>query len=122
MEFNLGRFCARRTRVYHEFTHWEVNTFLSLAWHEALTLANQYNLFQSIRDEVDELHASNQSGGFFRIAYAGGKRPPEELDDADGICDWLDERKVIDMQWEKVKLMMESAQHLELASKTGDQE
>lgn len=23
-EFSLGRFCARRTRVFHQFTHWEV--------------------------------------------------------------------------------------------------
>jgi len=101
-DFNLGRFCARRTRVYHEFTHWE------------------YNLFKCIRDEVDDLHASSQSGGFFRIAYAGGKKPPEDLSDADGICEWLDERKVIDMQWEKIKNMMESARHLELASKKDD--
>lgn len=27
-EFNLGRFCGRRTQVYHEFTHWEVRCFL----------------------------------------------------------------------------------------------
>lgn len=24
-EFHLGRFCAARTRVYHEFNHWEVH-------------------------------------------------------------------------------------------------
>ena len=24
-EFNLGRFCARRTRVFHKITHWEVS-------------------------------------------------------------------------------------------------
>lgn len=23
-EFNLGRFCARRGRVFHQFSHWEV--------------------------------------------------------------------------------------------------
>lgn len=23
-QFNLGRFCARRTRVFHRLTHWEV--------------------------------------------------------------------------------------------------
>ena len=23
-EFNLGRFCAARTRVFHRFSHWEV--------------------------------------------------------------------------------------------------
>ncbi len=25
-EFHLGRFCAKRTRVFHRFTHWEVST------------------------------------------------------------------------------------------------
>ncbi|KAF5380945.1 hypothetical protein D9615_003974 [Tricholomella constricta] len=102
IEFNLGRFCARRTQVYHEFTHWE------------------YALFKCIRDEVDELHASRQSGGFFRIAYVGGMKPPEDLDDADSICEWLDQRKVIDMEWKKLKDMMESARHLELDRKKGD--
>ena len=24
-EFHLGKFCARRTRVFHELTHWEVS-------------------------------------------------------------------------------------------------
>lgn len=103
-EFNLGRFCARRTRVYHEFTHWE------------------FHLFKCIRDEVDDLHASQQSDGFFRIAYAGSKMPPEDLDDADGICEWLNKRKVIDMQWEKIKAMMNSARNLELASKKGEED
>lgn len=27
-EFHLGRFCARRTRVFHEFNHWEVRTYM----------------------------------------------------------------------------------------------
>ncbi|KAG5342770.1 hypothetical protein E4T56_gene19393 [Termitomyces sp. T112] len=102
VEFHLGRFCARRTRVYHEFTHWE------------------YALFKCIRDEVDELHENRQSRGFFRIAYAGGIEPPEDLDDADGICEWLDQRKVIDVEWMKIKDMMESARHLELDRKKGD--
>ncbi|GLB34929.1 putative protein with domain of unknown function (DUF4211) [Lyophyllum shimeji] len=99
VEFQLGRFCAKRTRVYHEFTHWE------------------YALFKCIREEVDELHECEQSRGFFPIAYAGGKKPPKDLDDADGICDWLDQRKVIDMEWTKLKDMMESARHLELEKK-----
>ncbi|KAG6909692.1 hypothetical protein DXG01_015893 [Tephrocybe rancida] len=74
----------------------------------------------SIREEVDELHENSQSGGFFRIAYAGGLRPPDDLDDADEICEWLDQRKVIDMEWMKIKDMMESARHLELDRKKGD--
>lgn len=27
-EFNLGQFCARRVRVYHALSHWEVGWFL----------------------------------------------------------------------------------------------
>ena len=27
-EFNLGRFCAARTRVYHQFSHWEVRPIM----------------------------------------------------------------------------------------------
>ena len=30
-EFHLGKFCARRTRVFHELTHWEVSRS---CWHE----------------------------------------------------------------------------------------
>ncbi|KAF8894643.1 hypothetical protein BD779DRAFT_1502200 [Infundibulicybe gibba] len=100
-EFHLGRFCAKRTRVYHEFTHWE------------------YSLFRCIQREVDALHAEKLEDGFFRIAFSGGKNPPEDLSDADGICDWLDERKIIDMEWKKVKDMMESARNLEMAAKRG---
>ncbi len=25
MQFDLGRFCAKRTRTYHQFTHWKVS-------------------------------------------------------------------------------------------------
>jgi hypothetical protein len=98
-EFNLGRFCAKRTRVYHQLTHWE------------------YRLFKCIQDEVDDLHAAKQSKGFIRVAYAGRKRPPTDLGDADGICEWLDERKIIDMEWQHVKDVMESSLHLEMFSK-----
>jgi len=98
-EFSLGRFCAKRTRVYHELTHWE------------------YRLFKCIREEVDDLHAAKQSKGFIRVPYAGRKRPPTDLGDADGICEWLDERKIIDMEWLHVKDVMESSLHLDMFSK-----
>ncbi|KAF8628447.1 hypothetical protein AX15_003962 [Amanita polypyramis BW_CC] len=102
-EYNLGRFCGKRTRVYHELTHWE------------------YALFENILQEVDDLHAAKQSKGFIRIAYAGRKRPPDDLGDADGICEWLDERKIIDMEWQRIKDVTESARHLEMvAGKDGD--
>ncbi|KAK2466894.1 hypothetical protein APHAL10511_001152 [Amanita phalloides] len=94
LEYHLGRFCAKRTRVYHELTHWE------------------YALFQTIRQEVDDLHAAEQSRGFIRVGY--DKRPPKDLGDADGICEWLDKRKIIDMEWHRIKDAMESARHLDM--------
>ncbi|KAJ3516629.1 hypothetical protein NLJ89_g1006 [Agrocybe chaxingu] len=103
-EFNLGRFCGKRTKVYHEFCHWE------------------HSLFQVIRREIDEARDSSSSTGFLRVAYFGGKKPPENLEDADALCDWLDERKIIEMEWHKLKTMMESAHHLELHAKKGDDE
>lgn len=50
----------------------------------------------------------------------GGKQPPDDLGDADGICEWLDERQLIEIEWEKIKTMMESARHLEMSARKGD--
>lgn len=54
------------------------------------------------------------------VAYANGTKPPDDLSDADGIMAWLDERGLITVEWQKIKEMMESARHLEIASKRGD--
>ena len=59
---------------------------------------------------------------FVRVAYAGGLKPPDDLTDADAIMNWLDERGVIAAEWQKIKEMMENAQHLEIAMKRGDDE
>ncbi len=59
---------------------------------------------------------------FVRVAYAGGVKPPNDLSDADGIMTWLDERGIIAMEYQKINHMMESATHLEVASKRGDQD
>ncbi|KAG7452498.1 uncharacterized protein BT62DRAFT_998533 [Guyanagaster necrorhizus] len=101
-EFYFGRFCAKRTRIYHEISHWE------------------YKLFKSVENEVDELHVHKQSGRFVRVAYAGGMKPPEDLDDADGICEWLDERKIIDIEWQNIKELMERARQLESGANGDD--
>ncbi|KAF7440525.1 hypothetical protein PC9H_000871 [Pleurotus ostreatus] len=97
IQFHLGRFCARRTR---------------------------YTLFGAIRREIDELHERSRVGSskrnFVRIAFAGATQPPDDLTDADAICEYLDSRKVIDMEWQSIKLMMDSAQNLEMARKKGD--
>ena len=59
---------------------------------------------------------------FVRVAYAGGKKPPEDLTDADAIMTWLDERGVIAEEWQKIKEMMELAEHLEIMAKRGDED
>ncbi|KAH7914695.1 hypothetical protein BJ138DRAFT_1143392 [Hygrophoropsis aurantiaca] len=91
-EFHLGRFCAARTKVFHAFNHWE------------------YSLYHALLYEIDELRDENRS--FVRIAYSGGVKPPKNLQDADGIMDWLDQRGVIEFEWQRIRQMMESAQNL----------
>ena len=71
---------------------------------------------------MDSLRAkqNGKSRAFVRIAYAGGKKPPDDLSDADGIMSWLDERGIIATEWQKINHMMESANNLEIAAKRGD--
>ncbi|KAF8921251.1 hypothetical protein CPB85DRAFT_1270003 [Mucidula mucida] len=99
---HLGRFCAKRTRVYHDLSHWE------------------YHLFKRIESEVDELHAAEKEDGYVRVAWAGGRKPPEDLGDADGICEWLDERQFIEQEWQALRKMMESATQLEVSARKGE--
>lgn len=122
-EFNLGRFCARRTRVFHKFTHWEVGftvyPFITGVPHYGF--ASKYALFKSLSQEVEDLkNRSTKRRVFVPVAFAGGAKPPDDLSDADGIMNWLDERGVISSEWHKIKEMMDNATNLEVASKRGD--
>ncbi|KAF5373774.1 hypothetical protein D9758_000581 [Tetrapyrgos nigripes] len=102
-EYHLGRFCARRVRVYHDLSHWE------------------YNLFRTITDEMDDLYmAEDDDHGFVQVAHAKGRKPPEDLEDADAICEWLDERRVIETEWQKLKDVMDRSRGLEFAAKKGE--
>ncbi|TCD71879.1 hypothetical protein EIP91_000011 [Steccherinum ochraceum] len=108
-QFHLGRFCARRTRVFHEFTHWE------------------YSLFHALAREVDDLRDRNtkkKPGGriFVPVAYVGAVKPPEDISDADAVMAWLDSRQIIAREVAKLKHMMESANNLEVASKRGEED
>ncbi|KAI5828932.1 hypothetical protein K523DRAFT_243374 [Schizophyllum commune Tattone D] len=95
-EFHLGKFCARRTRVFHELTHWE------------------WALFETVRLEVDDLRlAKRDKKGYVKVAFEGGKKPPKDPTDADAICEWLDQRQIIQMEWRKVKDLMEAARGVE---------
>ncbi|PPR08089.1 hypothetical protein CVT24_010550 [Panaeolus cyanescens] len=103
-EFHLGRFCARRTKVYHQFMHWE------------------RALFRIIVDEIESLGGKSKDKVYHRVAFFGGKEPPQDLTNGDDICEWLDQRKVIDMEWHKIKELMESARHLEVADGRDDED
>lgn len=71
--------------------------------------------------EVDDLkQREGSSRVFVRVAFAGGKKPPDDLTDADGIMSWLDERGIIATEWQRIKEMMDNAEHLEIAAKRGD--
>lgn len=119
-EFNLGRFCAARTRVYHSFSHWEVPYTQLVSKLLPLLIQYQWALFKTLSKEVEALRTGAGSRGFVRVAYARGVRPPNDLSDADGIMDWLDQRGVINFEWQKVKGMMEDAENLEMKAKRGE--
>lgn len=119
-EFNLGRFCARRTRVFHKFTHWEVRCS-SESLHNEADDPPKYALFKSLSQEVEDLrNRSTKTRVYVPVAHAGGAKPPDDLTDGDGIMTWLDERGLITAEWQRIKEMMESARNLEVASKRGE--
>ncbi|KAF9227887.1 hypothetical protein BS17DRAFT_746822 [Gyrodon lividus] len=99
-EFHLGRFCATRAQVYHQFNHWE------------------YSLYKSLQQEINEVQ--DKSNRFVRVAFIEGIKPPRDLHDADKIMDWLDQRGVIDIEWRKLRQMMDSARNLEISAKRGE--
>ena len=85
-----------------------------------LIVGMQYHLFHALRDEVEILKSGQDERSFVRVAYANGKQPPEDLRDADAIMDWLDERQIINIQWQEIKSMMENARNLEVRGGRGD--
>jgi hypothetical protein len=94
------------------FNHIDTNT--------DIPLTNQNSLYQALSREVEELRSSNDTRGFVRVAFAKGLKPPKDLADADGIMDWLDQRGIIDMEWQVVRELMESARNLEMAARRGE--
>lgn len=81
----------------------------------------KYHLFSAISSELDDARAARKRRGPVRVtAFAGGKVPPKDPLDADGLCEWLDERGIIDQEWQKLKTMMESAHNLEISAKRGE--
>jgi hypothetical protein len=83
---------------------------------------DKYHLFNAIISELEDGRAARKRRGFVRVAFAGGRLPPKDPLDADGLCEWLDERGIIDQEWQKLKTMMESAHHLEISAKRGEED
>ncbi|KAJ7866381.1 hypothetical protein B0H14DRAFT_2732853 [Mycena olivaceomarginata] len=102
--FNVGLFCAERVQVFHKICHWE------------------YELFKSISHEVDELHEAKQSSGVFndRDVFVPIKEHNiKDMDNADAIYEWLDQRNKVEIEWQKIKLILEQAQNVDSATKRG---
>jgi len=79
---------------------------------------NQYHLYKTLLREIDDVLDDNR--GFVRIAFAGGAKPPKDMRDADKVMDWLDQRGLVDLEWQKIRQMMESARNLEIGARRGD--
>lgn len=92
----------------------------SIHWPRCDSHSSQYELFQCISSELEELRSSLNGTGFHRIAYSNGTEPPDDLSDADALCDWLDQRQIIEREWQKVETLMESAHRLEVNKRNGE--
>lgn len=66
-----------------------------------------------LREAAMQLKVNGRNGGRVFIAATNGPPPPDDLDDADGMMDWLDGRGIISAQWTRIKDMMERAHRLE---------
>jgi len=78
-----------------------------------LMMMIQYHLFDAICSEIDDLRAVKVEHGYVRVAFSGGKQPPSDLTDADGIYEWLDERGIIGREWHGMRTIIDSAHRLE---------
>ncbi|KAK7019347.1 hypothetical protein R3P38DRAFT_2978563 [Favolaschia claudopus] len=98
--FNVGRFCAERTLVFHKICHWE------------------YELFTSIAREVDELREMKQSSGFFNDRDVFVPIKEHDVKD-DAIFEWLKKRNKVEMEWQKIQALLTQAQNVDQATKRG---
>ncbi|KAJ7632646.1 hypothetical protein FB45DRAFT_913019 [Roridomyces roridus] len=110
-KFHFGRFCAQRVTVFHKIAHWE------------------YELFKVIRGEIDQLHELRTANGIVNdrdefipaeTLWRSGKPPPKDLGDADAINDWLAERSLVDIEYDKIKAMKDIAANIEAATRKGN--
>lgn len=74
-------------------------------------------MYHSLLEQIDEVLDGNR--GFVRIAFAGGLKPPKDMRDADKVMDWLDQRGLIEFEWQRVRELMDKARNLEIRAKRG---
>lgn len=101
-EFHLGRFCARRTRCFHSFAHWEVRLHEDQS-NATADIILKHELFIAI-----EMRVRNTEGW--------RKMTPDD------IMETLDERGIVEQEWKRVNDLMESARNLEVTSKRGEED
>ncbi|TDL27494.1 hypothetical protein BD410DRAFT_782581 [Rickenella mellea] len=101
-EFNLGRFCAKRTFIFHQLSHWE------------------HLLYSSLSEEINSVQASEDPRAFVHVAFAGGIKPPKDKTDADKMMEWLDQRGVVQNEWSKLKDLLTRAINLDTGNGKDD--
>ncbi|KLO18785.1 hypothetical protein SCHPADRAFT_865968 [Schizopora paradoxa] len=102
VEYHLGRYCARRARLYHGLSHWE------------------HSVYTTMSTEVTELQERGNEGNFFQMGTSARIEPPNDATDADEIIDWLDKRGVIDYEWARIKKLEAQASNIDVDAKKGD--
>ncbi|KAJ7063343.1 hypothetical protein C8F01DRAFT_1081866 [Mycena amicta] len=108
--YNLGSVCAKRCSAYHRLIHWE------------------YALFLCVRREVDQLHEAAQANRIvndrdisvpIKYQHLGA---PTDLQDADGITQWLVDRNFVKLEGERIKQIVAMAEGAEKAARNGKAE
>ncbi|KAG1715708.1 hypothetical protein ID866_1471 [Astraeus odoratus] len=99
---------VRRAREYS--TNSTIGRFVTCPCQRHLFTFLQYSLYNALQFEVTAANAVNKK--FVKVAFVGGALPPRDAQDADKLMDWLDQRGIIDMEWQKVRRMMEETKNL----------
>jgi len=95
--FNLGRFCAARTQIFHRLSHWN------------------YHLYRTLSDEID-LAQHRRKRPYDTLGYAKNLPPPEDTSNPDEVMEWLDRRGTVSAEWQKLRELLERASILDASA------
>jgi hypothetical protein len=97
-----------------------IGRYVTLVLYTVSINDHKHILYHALRMEVErlreaaaQLNVNTRNRKRVFIPASNGPAPPDDLDDADGMMDWLDGRGIISAQWAKIKEMMERAHKLE---------